>query len=83
MPKVKIYSTTWCSFCAAEKRFLTSKNVTFEDVNVEADEKAAHEMVELSGQMGVPFTVVTRDDGTQVGILGFNQPALTAELKLA
>jgi glutaredoxin len=83
MPQVKIYSTSWCSFCAAEKRFLKAQGVTFDDVNVEADPKAAREMVKLSGQMGVPFTVITRDDGSQVGILGFDQPRLASELQLA
>lgn len=83
MPNVKIYSTTWCAFCKAEKKFLTDKGVKFDDVNVEEDEQAAHEMVHLSGQMGVPFTVITKDDGSRVGILGFDQPRLTQELGLA
>ncbi|HEY2004027.1 MAG TPA: glutaredoxin domain-containing protein [Candidatus Saccharimonadia bacterium] len=83
MPNVKIYSTTWCAFCKAEMKFLTEKGVKFEDVNVEADEQAAHEMVHLSGQMGVPFTVITKDDGQKVGIIGFDQPRLTQELGLA
>ena len=83
MSKVKIYSTTWCGFCKAEMRYLTEKKVKFEDVDVEADATAAREMVHLSGQMGVPFTVITKDDGSKVGILGFNQPALEAELGLA
>ena len=83
MPNVKIYSTTWCAFCKAEKKFLTDKGVKFDDVNVEEDEQAAHEIVHLSGQMGVPFTVITKDDGSRVGILGFDQPRLTQELGLA
>jgi len=83
MPNIKIYSTTWCAFCKAEKKFLTEKGVKFEDVNVEEDEQAAHEMVHLSGQMGVPFTVITKDDGSRVGILGFDQPRLVQELGLA
>ena len=82
MSNVKIYSTTWCAFCKAEKKFLTEKGVKFEDVNVEEDEQAAHEMVHLSGQMGVPFTVITKDDGSRVGILGFDQPRLAQELGL-
>ena len=83
MPNVKVYSTTWCAFCKAEKQFLTEKSVPFEDVNVEQDEQAAHEMVHLSGQMGVPFTVITKDDGSRVGILGFDRPRLSQELGLA
>jgi glutaredoxin len=80
---VKIYSTSWCAFCRAEKKFLDTKGIEYHDVDVEADEKEAQEMVKLSGQMGVPFTVITHGDGTQVGILGFDQPRLTQELKLA
>jgi glutaredoxin len=83
MANVKIYSTTWCGFCKAEKHYLTEHKVKFEDVDVEADTAAAQEMVQLSGQMGVPFTVITKADGSKVGILGFNQPALAAELGLS
>jgi glutaredoxin len=83
MSHVKIYSTSWCAFCKAEKKFLEEKGVKFEDVNVEEDESQAKEMISISGQMGVPFTVIKKDDGSQVGILGFDQPRLTKELGLA
>ncbi|MDB5178524.1 MAG: Glutaredoxin-like protein YruB family [Patescibacteria group bacterium] len=83
MPKVTIYSTSWCGFCRAEKRFLDEKGVPYQDLNVETDPKAAEEMMKMSGQMGVPFTVITHDDDSKVGILGFNQPQLVKELKLA
>jgi glutaredoxin len=82
MPKVKIFSTTWCGFCRAEKRFLDEQKVKYEDVDVEKDEAAAHEMTHLSGQMGVPFTLITKDDGSRVGIVGFDQPHLMQELGL-
>jgi glutaredoxin len=83
MTKVKIYFTIWCGFCRAEKRYLDEKKVTYEDVDVEADEAAGHEMVHLSGQMGVPFTVITKDDGSRVGIVGFDQARLAQELGLS
>ena len=83
MSNIKIYSTTWCAFCRAEKRFLTDQGVKFEDIDVEQDQEAAHEMVHLSGQTGVPFTVITKDNGAQVGILGFDQAQLKRELGLS
>jgi glutaredoxin len=82
MPKVKIFSTTWCGFCRAEKKYLDDHKVDYSNVDVDNDQAAAHEMVHLSGQTGVPFTVITRDDGTQVGILGFDRARLNAELGL-
>ena len=83
MPQVKVYSTSWCGFCKAEKQFLTDKGVKFEDVDVEADQAEAQKMIELSGQMGVPFTLVTHEDGRTAGVVGFNQAWLVNELKLA
>lgn len=79
---IKIYSTATCVYCKAEKDFLTEHNVAFQDVRVDADEKAAQEMIEKSGQMGVPFTVITKDDGSEEHILGFDQPRLAAVLGL-
>ena len=55
-PKVKVYSTKTCPWCTKVKDFLKSKNVKFENIDVGEDRKAAEEMVEKSGQMGVPVT---------------------------
>lgn len=55
MPKsVKVYSTPTCPWCIRTKQFLKDNNIIFEDIDVGADEKAAEEMVQKSGQMGVP-----------------------------
>jgi len=54
--KVKVYSTKTCPWCTKVKDFLKSKNVKFENIDVGEDRKAAEEMVEKSGQMGVPVT---------------------------
>jgi len=54
--KVKVYSTKTCPWCTKVKDFLKSKNVKFESIDVGEDRKAAEEMVEKSGQMGVPVT---------------------------
>ncbi len=59
------------------KNFLKENNVEFTDVNVAEDQKAAEEMVEKTGQMGVP--VITVDDKV---IVGFNQDALKEALNL-
>jgi glutaredoxin len=82
MSKVKMYTTAICAYCHAQKEFLKEHNVAFEEVGVDLDPKAAEEMIALSGQMGVPFTVVTAEDGTQTSILGFDRPRLTQALGL-
>ena len=52
--KVKVYSTSTCPWCLRAKEFFKEKKIEFEDIDVSLDEKAANEMIEKSGQMGVP-----------------------------
>jgi len=73
--KVKVYSTQTCPWCHKVKEFLNEKKVKFEDIDVGADQKAANEMVEKSGQMGVPVTDI---DGTI--IIGFDKEAIDKAL---
>jgi glutaredoxin-like YruB-family protein len=75
--QVRIYTTTHCPYCSMAKDFFKKNSVSFEEINVESDSKAAEEMIEKSGQMGVPVIDV---DG-QI-IVGFNRPALERALKL-
>ena len=65
MPEVKIYSTPSCHFCHMAKEFLTAHNVPFTDYDVAADLDKRKEMVEMTGQMGVPVIVI--GDKTMVG----------------
>jgi len=69
---IKIYSTPSCQYCKMAKEFLTSHNVAFEDINVAADPKAREDMVNKSGQLGVPVFDI---DG-QI-MVGYNQQLLT------
>jgi len=59
------------------KDFLKQNKIPFKDINVEKDQKAAQEMVNKSGQMGVPVIDI---DGTI--IVGFNEPEIRKALKL-
>ncbi len=83
MSQVTIYSTPWCAFCKAEKEFLDQKGVAYHDIDVEADLVAAEEMIKKSGQLGVPVTVITRDDESEAVKVGYDQEWLTSELKPA
>ena len=73
--KVKVYSTKTCPWCHKTKEFLKEKGVKFEDIDVGADQKAANEMIEKSGQMGVPVIDV---DGKI--IVGFDKEELEKSL---
>lgn len=81
--KVTIYTTTTCPYCKLEKEYLDSKGVKYENIFVDQDAKAAEEMVKISGQMGVPFTVITGDDGSKITILGFDRARIDSALQYA
>ena len=59
--KVTVYSTPTCPYCVRAKDFLKEKGVAFEDVDVSLDHARAMEMVNKSGQMGVPVIDVGGD----------------------
>ena len=77
MAKVKVYSTPTCPWCHKAKDFLKENKVEFDDIDVSADDVARKEMIEKSGQMGVPVI----DINGKV-IVGFDQEAIKKELKL-
>lgn len=51
---VKVYSTPTCPFCTRVKQFLKDNNVEFENIDVSVNQDRVQEMVDKSGQMGVP-----------------------------
>ena len=81
--RIKIFTTTTCPFCKQEKEWLNSKGIKYESVFVDQDPTQAEEMVKESGQMGVPFTVIWKDDGTKEETLGFDKAKIANALGIA
>ncbi|MBI2625175.1 MAG: glutathione S-transferase N-terminal domain-containing protein [Candidatus Nealsonbacteria bacterium] len=77
MAKIKIYSTPTCVYCISLKEFLREHNIEFEDIDVSKDQKALNEMVEKSGQMGVPVIDI---DGKI--IVGFDKEKISKILSI-
>ncbi len=75
--QVKIYSTLTCPWCLKAKQFLKDNNVSFEDIDVSSNQKAAEELVQKSGQMGVPVLDI---DGEI--IVGFDKEKIKSALGL-
>ena len=71
MKKVQIFSTPTCVYCAHAKEFFKNHGIEYVEYNVGEDMEKRQEMIERSGQMGVPVILV----GDEV-IVGFNEPRL-------
>lgn len=72
MQPVAIYTTDTCTYCKMAKEFFQKNNVNYTEYNVGTDIARRQEMVDISGQMGVP--VITIGDKL---IIGFNKAKLT------
>jgi len=77
-----MYTTATCPFCKMQMEYLDLKKVPYERILVDEHPEEIKNMVKISGQMGVPFTVITKDNGEKVTILGFDQPRLQKELQI-
>ncbi|TET87155.1 MAG: NrdH-redoxin [Dehalococcoidia bacterium] len=75
--EVKVYSTPTCPYCKMAKKFLEDNGIKYQDLNVAQDKAARDEMINKSGQMGVPVIDI---DGEL--ILGFDQAQLKEKLGL-
>lgn len=75
---VTIYSTPTCHFCEMTKNFLKEKGINYTDFNVASDLEKRQEMIQKSGQMGVPVIFV----GDEM-IIGFDQERLVSSLGIA
>jgi glutaredoxin 3 len=77
MSKVEIYSTPSCTFCNLAKDFFTANNIAYTEYNVMSDLTKRQEMVEKTGQMGVPVILI---DGNI--IVGFDQEKIKSILNI-
>ena len=79
--QVRIYSTVTCPYCKMLKDYLKQHNVSYEEKMVDRDEVAKEQMAnDSNGFMGVPFTVITKDNGTKENVVGFDKKRLDETL---
>ena len=77
MQNVTIYSTPSCHYCRLAKDFFKANNIAYTEYDVASDSETRKEMVEKSGQMGVPVIII----GDEL-VIGFDQTELTKLLGL-
>lgn len=77
MKSVTIYTTPVCVYCNMAKAFFREHNVAYQEYNVATDVAKAKEMVEMTGQMGVPVIVIGDE-----ALVGFNKAHVASLLGL-
>jgi glutaredoxin-like YruB-family protein len=74
---VRVYSTPTCPWCIRTKQFLNDNNIVFENIDVSTNQVAAQEVVQKSGQMGVPVLDINGEI-----IVGFDKEKIKTVLGL-
>jgi len=69
---ITIFTTNTCSYCGMVKRFLDSKGLSYEVINLEEHPERQAEALSLSGSLTVPITVITKQDATKQVVVGYN-----------
>lgn len=82
MKKVEIYSTPTCGYCKMAKEYFTEKGVEYVEYDVSVDEARRNEMVEKTGQMGVPVILIGEEGGEAEVTVGFDQSRVAELLGL-
>lgn len=68
---ITIYSTRTCAFCHMAKAYLGGKGIEFDEVKVDEIEGGPQQLLEVSGQLGVPVIDIDGDV-----IVGFNRETI-------
>ncbi len=77
---ITIFTTNRCSYCAMVKRYLDSKKLKYEVVNIEEMPERQQEAFEISGSLTVPITVIDKADGQRDIVVGYNLQRLAPAL---
>jgi glutaredoxin 3 len=69
---ITIFTTNTCAYCVMVKKWLNAKGYSYEEVNLDVNPERQQDAYEMSGQLAVPVTVVTKQDDTKEIIVGYN-----------
>ena len=83
MSNITIYSTSTCSACETLTQWLDKIGQTYTKKITDTDDAIMMEFMSVNdGMVGVPFTVITSDDGTETKISGYDQKKFKEALKI-
>ncbi len=70
--KITIFTTDTCAYCIMVKRFLDSKGLSYDVVNLDDNPERQAEVLAKSGALTVPVTIIEKDDGSEDVVIGYN-----------
>lgn len=79
---IKVYTTTTCAYCEMVKKLFNSKGLDFTAINMDDAPEIRQQVIEMSGAMTVPVTVVEDEEGNVLDLtVGWNPAKLSAAVR--
>ncbi len=69
---ITIFTTNTCAYCGMVKRWLDTKSMSYDVVNLDDHPERQAEALAISGALTVPVTVITKQDDSQEVVVGYN-----------
>lgn len=69
---ITIFTTNTCAYCVMVKRYLATKGMGYEEVNLDTNPERQAEALQISGALTVPVTVITKEDDSREVVVGYN-----------
>ncbi len=69
---ITIFTTNTCAYCGMVKKFLDMKGMNYDVVNLDEHPDRQQEVLQISGALTVPVTVVTKQDDSKQVVIGYN-----------
>lgn len=76
--RITVFTTNSCAYCVMVKKWLDTKGIKYNTVNLDENPDKQKEIFEKSGALTVPVTLVEKEDSSEEVIIGFNLPKLSA-----
>lgn len=80
MKKITVYTNSDCRYCDVVKNYLTSKQLEYDVVNLDDNPNVRQQVIQMSGAMTVPITVVEDEAGNKNVTIGWNPSKLAAAI---
>ncbi len=79
--KITVFGAEWCPWCTKVEEFLKEHDIEFELKDIDKTPGAGDELTQVSGQDGIPVTVI-EDNGKKEVIIGFDVEKIKKALKI-
>ena len=78
--KITVFTTTTCAYCPMVKKYLDTKGLKYNVINLDEQPEQQKVVYEKSGALTVPVTLIEKEDSTEEVVIGFNLSRLSSAI---